>query len=338
MMFLSLYLQAPRIIGQGNGIKITFSGDVMFDKSIRRIIKEKGDDYLLRYAKNIFAEYDYNIVNLECPITNKTKAAVKQYTYKADSNSLLILKKAGVTHTGIPNNHSMDYFMAGLEDTYKYLIKYGLVPVGLGKDIKTACRPVLIIKGLDTAALFASTSMYNGTEKGSAAICNCSIYELAELVKKYKDLHPHYMIFVSLHWGVEYTRIPTTEQVHCARMLIDSGAEAVIGHHPHVIQQIEFYKGKLILYSLGNLVFEQFRPVTKYGMFAGFSKTGSGGLSIMLYPIKIVESSPLILSQKEKDNVKKELLQISPTVKITDTRDGWLVEPKSIVLKKKHEK
>ncbi len=312
---------------------ITFSGDVLFDRGVKTAIKNKEYGYLLGNIQKIFALHKNNVVNLECPVTYRTDHEKKKWVFKADSTALPILTNAGITHTVNPNNHILDYKMEGLEDTYYFLKKYKLIPIGLAKTKREADNPVIIKDGSNTIAIFASTSIKLNAPPGKAAICNLNTDQLINKVSKYRKANPSHIIFVSLHWGIEYNPLPISWQKEAAHKIIDSGADAIIGHHPHIIQQIEMYKGKPVFYSLGNLIFDKSIPGTEYGITVGFTGCGSDNINIRIYPFRITACRPVLLNKTEKDMLKKNILANSPSIDLSDSSGAWILKSKENYLK-----
>ena len=223
---------------------------------------------------------------MECAITNSNFPNDKKYVFKADTTAVSLLVNAGITHAVLSNNHALDYGVKGLEDTYKFLTKQNITPIGFGKGINNACLPTIINNGRNHIAIFSSVLLASKIINDSSTNCNCSVDKICENIKEFKSKNKNYIVFVSLHWGLEYSNKNSNEQREQAEKLIDAGADAIIGHHPHVVQPIEFYKNKTIIYSLGNLVFDQYFPGTDVGIIAGFTVYEKNILQLEIYPVK----------------------------------------------------
>lgn len=122
-------------------------------------------------------------------------------------------------------------------------------------------------------------------------ICQQTTEEIEEEIKNFKRENPESYVVVILHWGIEYQSSPTLSQRKGAHRLIRAGADAIIGHHPHVIQKEEYFNGKPIFYSLGNLVFDQRKPETSQSLIVQLNFT-SIGYSIQLHPVTINNCKP----------------------------------------------
>ena len=170
--------------------------------------------------------------------------------------------------TQIQSRILLDYGETALLDTIDLLKKNGIAPVGAGRNSEIAGKPAIRYAGGTRTAFLAYNctlpESYYAREKHSGVSSGEIIKIIRDIagIRKKVDL-----IVVSFHWGKEYEEIPTKGQVKLAHRTINAGADLIIGHHPHVLQGIEFYRGGLIAYSLGNFVFDQKHGDTRKGMF-----------------------------------------------------------------------
>lgn len=219
----------------------TLGTDENFDYSTSlpaRYEEVQDPGYFLQNVKDIFASDDLTIVNLEGPLTTSEERADKQFSFKGDPSYTEILTNGSVEACNLANNHSKDYGIQGYEDTIANVEAAG---------IKTF--------GYERTAIWET----NGVKVGLAGV-----YELAEgmdcqddmtaTIQSLKDAGAD-LVIVSFHWGVEKENYPDETQQTLAHAAIDQGADLVLGHHPHVLQGIEKYQGKYIVYSLGNFCF-----------------------------------------------------------------------------------
>ena len=219
----------------------TLGTDENFDYSTSlpaRYEEVQDPGYFLQNVKDIFASDDLTIVNLEGPLTTSEERADKQFSFKGDPSYTEILTNGSVEACNLANNHSKDYGIQGYEDTIANVEAAG---------IKTF--------GYERTAIWET----NGVKVGLAGV-----YELAEgmdcqddmtaAIQSLKDAGAD-LVIVSFHWGVEKENYPDETQQALAHAAIDQGADRVLGHHPHVLQGIEKYQGKYIVYSLGNFCF-----------------------------------------------------------------------------------
>lgn len=194
--------------------------------------------YFFENVREIFANDDLTIVNLETTLTNATKKAEKKFRFKGLPEFTEIIKMGNIEAVNIANNHTMDYLEQGYNDTIENLKKADIGFFGNNHKYVTTIKDIKI--GL---------LGYNG-------------WSNSENVKKQikNDIESLkadgcQLVIVSFHWGIERKNYPNSVQKDLGRFTIDSGADLVIGHHPHVIQGIENYKGKYIVYSLANFCF-----------------------------------------------------------------------------------
>jgi poly-gamma-glutamate synthesis protein (capsule biosynthesis protein) len=231
--------------------KIIAAGDVMLGRDLN---SEK--IYPFQNLEGILKSADIVICNLEAPFTLKDKKLPKEISFKANPENADYLKRAGFDVVNLANNHAMDYQAEGLIDTLEILDKSGIAYCGAGINIENA-REIKFIEqnGIKFAFLgYTSTypeSMYASSKK--AGVAYVKEEWIREDVKKAKNLAD--IVVVSLHSGVEKNYSPTEKQKKLARLAIDSGANIVLGPHPHVLEGIEKYHDGLIAYSLGNFVF-----------------------------------------------------------------------------------
>jgi poly-gamma-glutamate capsule biosynthesis protein CapA/YwtB (metallophosphatase superfamily) len=253
IFFLALAICSPSAPGQESGaLVLLFAGDVVLSDHVEKFI---GDDlsYILR-DWNEFGAFDFLMVNLEHPITTATARVEKKFNFKMHPRLLPILVNARVSIVNLANNHIADYGREGMEDTMRNLEAVGIRYVGAGRNLAEARQPVILEKnGVRIAFLgyygggeFAATERLPGFAPRRSRI-------VVEDVRKAR-VEADYVV-VNFHWGVERAEHPEPEQMVLARQVIDAGADLIVGHHPHVLQGIESYRGKHIVYSLGNFVF-----------------------------------------------------------------------------------
>lgn len=247
-------------------LSICFTGDVLLDRGVRQEIEKKGSlDSLFLGVQTLFKESDAVVINLECPLTNKVSPINKKYIFRGNAEWCKELKSNGVTHTALANNHTIDQGREGLIDTYHNLSNSDLVTIGYGENQYQACEPQIVKKGNIKVALFNSVlvPLENWVcLDDEPGICQASIDEISNRIIDFKQNNSSSYVVVMLHWGAEYHLTSDLIQRKEARKLIDSGANAIIGHHPHVIQEEEIYKECPIFYSLGNFIFDQTKPHT----------------------------------------------------------------------------
>ena len=199
-------------------------------------------DYPFALVRPWFLHDDLTVVNFECTLTNAVKTAHKQWKFKGNAKYAEIFPASSVEAVGLSNNHSMDYRQAGFNDTIASFQK-AHVPVFYQN------RPYITsLHGIETVIIGDCTVVGENTTK----LDGVEARVLGE-IRRYKK--PNNIVIVVMHWGSELDTTPRLWQQKLGRRLIDAGADAVVGHHPHVVQGIELYRSKYIAYSLGNFAF-----------------------------------------------------------------------------------
>ena len=209
-----------------------------YSRSLNAYYEKYGAEYFLKNVKSIFATDDLTIANLEGTFTNSTTRVDKTYAFKGPAEFVNILTSSSVESVTVANNHSRDYGAQSLTDTKATLDAAGVIHFGYDET------SVVDVKGVKVGLI--------------------GIYELIDHTGRAQQVKDHIakvksegadVIIVIFHWGIERDAAPNSHQTMLARLAIDEGADLVCGHHPHVLQGIEEYKGKNIVYSLGNFCF-----------------------------------------------------------------------------------
>ncbi len=299
---------------------VCFTGDVMLSRGVRGDIEKYGVEYPFANIKSTLEKFKYRFINLECPITPLKHPPNKPFSFRADSGVVEALKFAGITHATLANNHIDDQTKAGATDTYNILSENGIVPIGLKLDRSASCLPAEIVLSNRKIVVFGAL----GIKMDCSNIWYCRDSVFQQSVAAYKKKNPSAFVICYFHWGVEYQRFPSHDQMEVARKMIDLGADMIIGHHPHVIESIQYYKGKLILFSLGNLVFDQHDPDAKEGIIADLNVLDTN-IVVDLIPYNIKEDRPVPLQPEEMRKFKELLLKISNGVSLLDEVNSWRV-------------
>lgn len=248
-------------------IKLSFAGDVMFDKKIENIINKNGLSYVFSEVRSIFASSEVSMVNLETPISKRgTQESDKQFTFRANPDILKnFTKSTGINFVSLANNHILDFGSLALDDTLSFLKKEKINRAGAGENLSSASKPTYIeTKGYKIAIIASSRVIPFGTwhagknKPGVASTYNTDVIkQQINDARKTADI-----VVVYVHWGNERIEYPIKVQKDLARLYIDNGADMVIGSHPHVLEGLEIYKNKIIAYSLGNFVFTDLKKDT----------------------------------------------------------------------------
>ena len=229
------------------------TGDVMLGRSVNAKMRAL-DNWQHPFLKtaHLLKSADLTFINLESPFADNCPTTNEGMIFCADPRAIEGLLLAGIDIVSLANNHARNYGQAGLDKTTSLLKENGLHPVGEGESL------LLEVEGIKFGFLaFNLTGWYAQEE----------ILTLVEKMDPQVDV-----LVVSFHWGVEYASRPSDRQVALAHRVVESGADLILGHHPHVIQPVEEYLGATIVYSLGNFVFDQpWSEATKKGLVGIFT-------------------------------------------------------------------
>lgn len=283
--------------GQKDQLVISLVGDIMLSRGVQTQLEENGYDYPYGDVREVFLGDDLTVGNLECPITERDSPAskTKRFLFRADPENAAALKAAGFDCMNLANNHSMDCMNIGLSDTMKYLEESGLSYVGAAKDAASH-RPFVYEKnGIRVGILAYSAFPPEGFvyEQDKATVRYVSTMDLTGMEREIGGLDCDFKL-VYFHWGIEYQPYKSDMQEQIARKAIDSGADFVVGAHPHVLQRAETYQGKTIYYSLGNFVFDrQVPPGTDESMILQLTVGREGLLGVEEIPVTIERAKPV---------------------------------------------
>lgn len=225
-------------------LTITAAGDCTFggqvgskgSRNFKKCVEKFGYDYFFTNVRDLFMSDDLTIVNLEGPLTTVEKPQKKgeEFLFKGDPDYVKVLTGSGVELCNLCNNHTLDYGKEGLKETAKVLDDYGIGYCGYSKAYDAE------IKGIRVRALGFTWWRY----------------DRKEIVKAVKEAREGCdLLIVNIHWGDERVYTQDNRQTELGHAIIDAGADLILGTHPHVYQGIESYKGKYIVYSLGNFCF-----------------------------------------------------------------------------------
>ena len=274
---------------QDGAVKIIFGGDVMLDG---------GPGHAIIHGQDPFAEFasllhgaDVAVCNLECVLAGGGRQVLKPYTFRGPKQAVPLLKQY-FTAVSVANNHTGDFGPDAVVGQLTMLDEAHLPCFGGGRDSQEARRPLILDrKGLRIALLgrngFPPKSFAAGEKRPGVAWINDD--ELIEDIRAARRRDRADMVIPFLHWGIEVTPDPTDWQRQLARRLIDAGASAVVGAHPHVTQTVEIYKGRPIVYSLGNFVFDYYPndPAVWTGWLAQFTVRRSGEVDLETFVFQI---------------------------------------------------
>ncbi len=273
---------------------LLFGGDVMLSRYVGQLARVNNDPAMqFRELAPLFASADIAFVNLEAPFSDKGKAPTRGMVFKSEPAMIEGLLHAGIDIVSTANNHARDCGAYGVDFTLDWLAQNGIAAAGTGRTAEQAhAGQVLDRNGIRFGFLAYTYDQSNGNHRDhDDRIAMLDIPAMRADVAFLKTRAA--VVIVSMHAGIEYQPLPHPSQVRFARAAIDAGANLVIGHHPHVVQTVEAYRGGLICYSLGNLVFDQFqRRETQRGLVFEALFRGARLDGVRFLPVDIRKTVP----------------------------------------------
>jgi len=228
-------------------------GDIMLDRSVGKRIKANGTRSILAKVAPQISAPNLTFGNLECPLSSEGPHDPMECCFRADPDTVDVLKHGGFDIVSVANNHSLNAGRTGMRNTLATLTKHGIAYTGSNPVKEQSWTPAYFtVNGLKVGFLACTDLSF---EHGSD--CKISRDPAAAYANVAKAKRGCDLLFVSIHWGEEYQQHRDERQRRVALALIDAGADCILGHHPHTLQGIGVYKGRPILYSMGNFVFDQ---------------------------------------------------------------------------------
>lgn len=266
--------------------------DMMLGRNVASLsAKGDGFDYPFQRLEGIerqfFRGFNLLVANLEGPITSFRASTQKSISFGFDPAVVPVLKKYGFDLLSLANNHGNDQGKQGLADTRKYLDQAGIGHFGDPLREDSSFVAIREVGGMDIA--------FVGFNLTDHRVDDTVLTKTIQNARASADL-----VVVFVHWGAEYSRYPTNQQKEWGKLFIDSGADVVVGHHPHVVETVEVYNNHPIFYSLGNFIFDQyFSKETQEGLGVG-AVAGAKTIKYYLIPYTIPKSQPTLMGHAER--------------------------------------
>ncbi|MDD5341558.1 MAG: CapA family protein [Patescibacteria group bacterium] len=291
--------------------KILFVGDIMLDRNVEKLSQKYGSAYPFEKNSNFLAGYNIVSANLEGPIVETPiDTGAHSLVFSFPSESANLLASENVDLVSLANNHTLNMGQIGLSQTREYLKGRG---IGFAGDPLKCGSDLLFEK--DNFIFLSFNQTFSG----------CKNTEMEATVKDTRVKYPDKFLIVNMHWGVEYQSTNTAAQKKMAHALIDSGADLIIGHHPHVVENIELYKNKLIFYSLGNFIFDQyFNQKVQQGLAIEL-QTGRQEFIYKIYPLISQKSQPSVMEAKDAAKFLSDLASISSPDLSDSIKSGQII-------------
>jgi len=241
-----------RLDGRTEGpLTVTIVGDTMLDDLALPYIKKYGYEYPLAGLKDLLLASDIVNANLETAVADQCgRAKNKKFAYFMKPEGLAALKESGVNVVALANNHVLDCGEKGLQESLRHLDASGIAHYGAGVGEERHRGLVIDVKGTKVGLMGWYRDRPEIGETGFAHMTDDGVQRDIAVLKREADV-----VIVTFHWGKNYKAKIRKDQEQFGRLAIDAGADAVIGHHPHIPQATELYQGKPIVYSVGNFIF-----------------------------------------------------------------------------------
>ncbi len=275
---------APAPTPGPRGVTIGFVGDLMFARDVVTLMEQNGSSYPFERVAHLFRGVDLLIGNLEGTFTDRGERADKYYTFRAPPALAQSLRDAGFDAVSLANNHALDFGPVGLADTVDTLDALGVAHFGAGTDAAEAAQPLTVeVRGVRVALLGFSavrSSVFATASRPGVAEATVDAVEAAVTAAAAESD----AVVVVFHFGTEYDPEPTGEQRALAHAAVDAGATLVVGHHAHTLQPWERRGEALILYGLGNFVFDLDRE--------DLQTLGEGPFATVVAVVELHEDAP----------------------------------------------
>ncbi len=314
-------------------VTISWGGDIHLGRGVAEGLTRPGHGDPFRRIHSYLADADLRVANLEGQLTTAPRTAAGYYL-TGDPIHVHLLTAAGFDLVGVANNHATDNGRAGLTESLSVLGAAGIGTVGGGLRA-SAYGPALVQRnGLRIAVL--AYNLVPGSLTATDRQPGVATFDVQTAEQAVRAARPRAdLVFVMTHWGVEHEPVASPHQRQVARLLVNAGADAVIGHHPHVVQDVEWLprpdrRPALVAYSLGNFVFDGLEPDSQRGALMWTRTDGDGVLAFRALPFKSdwLGVEPLI-SPTEQAALTARLMPGPAAISPQMSSDGqtWFVPP-----------
>jgi len=293
---------------------VIVAGDIMLGGRAKKTVTEFGPDYPFDGVLPLLRRAPIVLGNLEGPFAEKARRQQRNFSYRVDVSLANSLGRAGINVVTLANNHLMDCGRSGVLETLDSLSNANVFALGAGTNERTAHEPVILQAGGRRIGLLAY--YWNRRTAATVDLPGSAMDPPEALEADIRGLREHAdRIVVTFHWGVPYEREPSSEDRAKAHFAVDCGADAVVGHHPHIVQPFEIYRGCPIFYSVGNFAFGSGNSRAE-GLLVGL-RFEDNKTVVNVYPLYVknrdprANYQPKVLAGKAAERVLTELMKIS---------------------------
>jgi poly-gamma-glutamate synthesis protein (capsule biosynthesis protein) len=338
---------APKTAKPSDKLVILAGGDVNLARGCgQHILKDASYDPF-RVVRPLLASADLRFVNLECQLSDQggvTQSKVNRLVFTGPPGGAQTLANAGIDVVSLANNHMWDYGKKALLETFDNLERAGVRYVGASRERDQVYEPLIVNKNGWSIAIFAVTHIWNqgafDRHPGRDHVAWAAFDELGKKLKKARKKHD--LVLVSYHGGGEYVDMPMQWTREFVRAVMATGADAVIGHHPHVPHGVGWHGDRPVFYSLGNLVFAMHsdHPWTGTSFFARLTFSRNDKPLVEACPYHILGHVPMLFDGKTKAARERTFTQHLKLVSVTvgGTRIGEPGEHSCVVLEPPEQK
>lgn len=304
-------------------LEILFSGDIYLSEHVLQAYDANGVAGILDEGyRSAIESADFFMVNQEFAFSDRGEAAEdKQYTFRLPSERIGIFQELGIDGVSLANNHALDFGVVALQDSMDLLDSVGILRTGAGNNLEESKQAIRLEENGKRVSILGATRVIPVYEWGAQAnapgmLSTYDPTELIDAIKKEREISDYVIVYV--HWGIERAEYPEEYQRVLGQNYIDAGADLVIGSHPHVLQGIEYYNGKPIVYSLGNFIFGSSIPST-----ALLHVTLDEEITLRWLPGTSSNGfTKMLASEVEKQNAYQKLKSLSQNIEVDE--EGYI--------------
>ena len=301
-------------------VSLAAVGDILLDRGVREQIEESGAEALFEGAAPLLRSAQIAVGNLECPLSEAGVKIPKPFSFRADPACAPVLRSAGFDLLCLANNHTMDCNRDGLVETMGHLRTAGLEWCGAGMEKAEAVQPrILEVNGLRLAFLGFCDYLPEGlfVREDAPTVAFATESDVIDAVAQARGCAD--VVIVFFHWGVEYTDHPSHRQRTLADAAVWAGADLILGHHPHVLQGLEWVprpsmagaRPALVAYSLGNFVFDQHKLPNAYTIILECRLGRGGVMDAQAIPFRVQRCRPCPAGPADEIAIRQRLATLS---------------------------